>query len=142
MAEITYESIKPLIAKEQVQGSTMHCTFRCPVTGFSVEASAHISTERNVARDVADDVKRHVKSDILWQVRSGISNAVRRLFGGGSAGSIADSAAYTATSGMGSGGSQTTYTASEKRAAVVAAFNQVAGKFRWDDAAKRWVGAP
>jgi hypothetical protein len=43
---------------------------------------------------------------------------------------------------MGRGGSQTTYTASEKRAAVVAAFNQVAGKFRWDDAAKRWVGAP
>jgi len=143
MPEITYESIKPLIAKEELQGNAMSCTFKCPVSGTSVDASAAIQQNRSVGRNVAGEVKRSVKRSLFWQLQMVVSRFIGRLLGGGTGGYIAQQAAYSAMSATGGSRMSTSvsYSDAEKRAAVVAAFQQVAEKFKWDEAAGRWVAA-
>jgi len=142
MAELTYESIKPLIVKEEVQGSSMYCTFKCPVSGYRVDATASIQRAAGAARNVADSVKQSVKYSVMWQIRMAIYNFVRSLLGGGVAGQVGSQAAYAATSSIGSGSYQSTsYNAAEKQAAVVAAFQSVASNFKWDEAGRRWTHA-
>ena len=142
MPEVTYDAIKPLIAKEELQGSTMNCTFKCPVSGTSVDSTATVQVNRSVARNVAGEVKQSVKRSLFWQLQMALSRFIGRLLGGGTGGYIAQQAAYSATAGVGrSTMTSSSYTSAEKRAAVVAAFQQVADRFTWDEAAKRWVAA-
>jgi hypothetical protein len=91
---------------------------------------------------VAGQVARDVKRSIIWQLRMAFSSFMSRLFGGGTAGMIGSQAAYTATSAADQAmyrPQQVTYTDAEKRAAVVAAFRQVAGRFRYNDATRSWT---
>ncbi|MBM4036746.1 MAG: hypothetical protein FJ291_33855 [Planctomycetes bacterium] len=140
MPEITYASIRPLIAKERLEGSVMYCTFQCPVSGFSVDASAMV--QQSAGRQIAGQVGRDVKRSLIWQLRMAFTNFISRLFGGGTAGMIGSQAAYSATSAADQASyrpQQVTHTDAEKQAAVVAAFRQVASRFRYNEATRSWT---
>jgi len=143
MPEITYESIKPLIEREEVQGSTMSCTFRCPASDVSVEATAAIRRERGAAGQVADRAARSVKTTLLFRARSALSRAIGGILGYGVAGQlgrgVATAAADQAVRGAGSG--QPSFSEADRQAAVVAAFQTVASRFVWDPAQGRWIAA-
>ena len=141
MPEITYESIKPLIAKEELQGSTMRCTFKCPVSDFSVDASGQCRQERSVAGQVAAGAARSAKASLMWSLRGAVAGAVGRLLGSGIAGQVGRQAAYSATQGMtrSAMSSQVSYSEAQKQAAVVEAFKQVSSSFMWDARNSRWI---
>jgi len=140
MPEATYENLRPMLAKEELTGSTMRCTFKCPVSEFSIEASATVQQKKSAVGQAAGTVARSAKASMMWQLRSAVAGAVGRLLGGGIASQVGRQAAYSATTGMTrTGGGQASYSDAEKQAAVVAAFGQVASKFMWDAENSRWI---
>lgn len=143
MPEITYESLKSLIAREEAQGSTMLCTFRCPASQTEVEARAQMRKAPGAMGRVASRAKETVKRGLFFQARSALSRAIGGLLGHGMAGqmgrSVVHSAATEAT--RGSGAAQVTFSAAEKQSAVVAAFQSVASRFAWDADNSRWISA-
>ena len=142
MPEITYETVKPLLTKEEQQGGMMACTFTCPVSGFSVDASGSLRKTESAAGRVADQVKRSVKSSLFYSIRNAVSSAVGGLLGSGMAGRVGRQAVHSATSQAGgpAAGGQS-FSDADKQAAVVDAFNRVAAQFVWDDGDSRWTAA-
>lgn len=143
MPEITYESVQPLLASQQVQGGMIVCTFRCPESGVSVEARAHIQKTTSAAGRVAQRAKQTAKHTLLFQARSALSRAVGGLLGHGLAGQIGRGVAHSAATEAtrGSGTAAVTFSDAEKQAAVVAAFQSVAAQFAWDAKGGRWISA-
>ena len=144
MPELTYESVQPLIAKEEVQGGAMVCTFKCPASDFSIDARATIQKEHAAVDRITARAKQSAKSSLLYQARNALSMAVGGLLGRGMLGrvgrGVAYSAASEATRGHGGPGA-VTYSDAEKQAAVVVAFQTVASRFAWDAKNGRWISA-
>ena len=109
----------------------MRVSFRCPVSGHEVEASAALRAADSVGNRVAQSAKR----SLMWSVRSAIGSAVRRALGHGMLGSAASSAARDAMSG----GGGTRYSEEEKQDAVVRAFESVSSQFAWDAQNQRYI---
>ena len=143
MPEITYESIKPLIAKEEVQGGMMACTFQCPASGHQVDASAAIQRSQSAASRVGDRAKQTVKHSLLFQARNALSRAIGGLLGHGMLGQVGRGVAFSAATEAtrSRGAAQVSFSDAEKQAAVVAAFHSVAAKFVWDGKNRRWLSA-
>ena len=146
MPEITYETIKPLLAKEEERGGEMACTFTCPVSGVSVDASGAMHKAESAVGRVADQMKQSVKRSLFYSIRNAVTNAVGDLLGGGTAGRIGRQAAYSATGeaerrGSAGSGAGPSFSEAEKQAAVVEAFNKVAAQFVWDAENDRWIAA-
>lgn len=143
MAEITYESIKPLIAKEEVHGSTMVCTFRCPESGFEVEARAPLHKKQTAGSRVASRAKDTVKRNLLFQARTALSRAIGGILGRGTLGQMGRSVGHSAVTEAtrGGGSSEVSYSDAEKREAVVDAFQTVSSRFAYDAENERWISA-
>lgn len=139
MSAITYQNVAPLIVEARPSGRSMRFTFQCPVSGTRVQAShtfQHAPTFGSQASAIAERA-------VMYEVRRGISNTLRSMFGynvvGRVAGDIASSAMGQATQGSQMG--QATYSEADKQAAAVAAFTQVQSQFVWDPKNGRWVSA-
>lgn len=134
MSQISYNTIHPLIVHAEQQGTAMRVTFRCPVSGQEVHASAGLRAANTIGNRVAGTAKRN----LMWSVRGAIAGAVRRAFGHGMLGSMAAGAARDA---MSAGESNLRFSDSEKQEAIVRAFASVSSQFAWDAQNGRFISA-
>jgi uncharacterized tellurite resistance protein B-like protein len=112
----------------------MRVSFRCPVQGTEVSASAPLRKDDSLGSRVADRTKRRIG----WGMKSALASTVRRAVGYGMAGSVASSAVYGATEGVGNNQS---FSEAEQQAAIVQAFESVRSQFAWDAANNRFISA-
>lgn len=137
-ADFSYEKIQPLVAAADVWGSQVSCTFRCPTTGATAQATANMES---LAGKIAGSAFESAKQNIWWGVRNAISSAIWKSAGSGILGRAANDAAYTAMGSVNVAGGAKQYSEKDRQEAIVAAFKSVAGSFRWDEAGGRWMGA-
>jgi len=133
MAEVTYDQLKNNIAEEEVNGSTVTVTFKCPVTEKLYHAVATMRPEKGVAANV----KKQAKNELLYAARRGLRGLLRGVLGGGRVGYAAGNAAARSVPQAGS----PTFGRASREAAVVEAFEAVAPELAWDDARKAFVDA-
>lgn len=135
MAPISYNTVRPLITREQIEGRTLHVEFTCPVSGHTVPADSAISAPPSAS----DQVKHRAKRAFLQSVRGPIANAIRQAFGystvGRMAGDVASQVAYSATSAR----STMPFSDAQKQAAALDAFRKVAGEFSWSEEREAFV---
>ena len=93
----TYAQIQPLVAQQQLQGSTVHVVFQCPVTG------EHESSTGPVRKGKASAFLQGMKGRAMSQLRWSLANMVRSALGGGYLGRTGSTMVHEATSGTTSG---------------------------------------
>jgi uncharacterized tellurite resistance protein B-like protein len=136
MPEVTYENIQANLVSAKQDGSSMRCSFKCPVSGETVESSGGIQKGRGLG-----DMARHsVKRNLFSQVRWGIARAIRSALGYGLAGRVAGDVAGTAV-GNAMNQHATSFSEEEKKVAVVQAFENIQSRFVWDAKNDRWMSA-
>ena len=134
MSQSIYQTIQPLIAHAEQQGSTMRVVFRCPVSGYETQASAGLRHESSMGSRMASSVKR----SLMWSVRSAIASAVRSAFGHGIVGNVVAGASREAVQ---AGEEKLRYSEDDKRDAIERAFQSVSDRFAWDAQQGRYVAA-
>ncbi|WMX14341.1 TerB family tellurite resistance protein [Aureispira sp. CCB-E] len=115
--EITYESIKPYILEEKVDGSKVLCKFQVENQVFDSVAHIKTSTADGTAR-----VKKMVTNTALGRLRSSVLRVLRKAVGGGFAGT-AVSMAGNEMLRQGTDGLKVSK--KDKEAAVVRAFEKI-----------------
>lgn len=140
--EITYESIKPIIIKEELEDQLMVVHFKAD--GQEQHIVGHGAMPLAAKKVVANAAATAVKQGVIQQAISFLSGLVGGAIGGG-AGSIASSATsqtgYAAANQAGSNDdvvSKIDDTPANRHAAVVAAFNTIKAHFVWDEATGKW----
>ncbi len=139
MSNVTYEQIQPLLTKEELQGSTMSCAFKCPVSDQVVEANGTVRVQRQDG--LAAKAKTSFKRNLLSSVRRSVMGAVSGALGHGIFGRTGREVAGGAMSGVQKNANQPKMTDVDKQAAVVDAFKSVLSKFAWDAENNRWISA-
>lgn len=134
MSQITYEMVQPLVAEATQDGSTMRVTFRCPLSGQTVEARGTLQAANTMGSRVARSAKR----GLLRSLRSALSRTIRNTLGYGVVGQVASDASRGA---MTDSGSSPSYSDADRQAAVVRAFESVATVFAWDPQNNRYISA-
>ncbi len=137
MQDITYESIKALIKKEEMQGSTLYCTFACDETGITADGSAAVrqGTGSAMMQTVRDSASRN----LMFQIKRSVAQSIHSMFGYSLLGNLGRDLVYSTTSGR-SSTNQHVFSDAEKQEAAVEAFRAVSNRFRWDTTKSRWVG--
>lgn len=124
----TYAQIEPLIYSAEPEGSTMYCEFALPDSADIFSAKATIRRNSSATSAVTNTVKR----SLVNEARRAASRLLSGVFGGGFLGRTArstfNSAASSTARDMTSGPSK-----SDKEAAIVEAFNQVAKHFSFNN---------
>ena len=134
MSRPEFSSIQPLIVAEQVTGSTVEVTFRCPSTNVEAKVSTSIRKQNTLKAETERQIKRGV-----WRgLRRAVSSAIRDALGSGTAGRVVDNIARSTLNQKSQFSNRAT--SSEVREAVIDAFESVSNKFRWDVASNAWVG--
>jgi tellurite resistance protein len=128
--EITYESIKPLILEERLEGSTMHCKFK--VEGEVFEAKNAVRVD---STNTGNKIKSMVRLNLISRMRSSLMRVIRSAVGGGVAG---NTAAMVGNEVVRSKTSGTNYSASDKKNAVVEAFDRISFNFYYDEESSSW----
>jgi tellurite resistance protein len=134
MSQSIYETIQPLIAHAEQQGSTMRVVFRCPASGYEAEASAGLRQGSSMGNRMAGSVKR----SLMWSVRNVIASAVRSAFGHGIVGNVVAGASREAVH---AGEEKLRYSEDDRRDAIERAFQSVSDRFVWDAQQGRYVAA-
>jgi tellurite resistance protein len=134
MSQSIYETIQPLIAHAEQQGSTMRVVFRCPVSGYETEAGAGLRQSSSMGSRMAGSVKR----SLMWSVRSAIASAVRSAFGHGIVGNVVAGASREAVQ---AGEEKLRYSEADQRDAIERAFQSVSDRFVWNAQQGRYVAA-
>ncbi|HNT74180.1 MAG TPA: hypothetical protein PKH77_04065 [Anaerolineae bacterium] len=137
MTEMTYHAIKPLLAREEVRGRGVYCTFRCPVSGFSINASATI--EFSAGQQIADRAQKTIKRRMLSTARSAVTRSITKALGHNLLGQLGRDLTHTASMEITRKATQPAVSSAMREAAVVAAFEKVAGRFVWDKTHQRWI---
>lgn len=133
MSEVSHTTIESLIASSDVKGNKIDVLFRCPVTG--VEASSTAPLKK--LGDMKSKMTRSVKKNVWSGLRRSATRAVSDTLGKGMAGKIAKDLTST---GLKEAEKNSAFSELEIQAAIVAAFESVRARFRWDDASEMWVG--
>jgi len=133
MPEITYDAITPLIEQEDVSGSSVTVTFRCPVSGRQIRSSA------SIVQDQSGRVGQAVKRSLWQNMRWSLARVVRSVMGYGVAGEVGSAVAYTAMAGAEQ--RQWEPTKEQVKQATVDAFRSAQNQFAWDPSGQRWVAA-
>lgn len=133
MSELTYEKLKNNIAEEEVNGSQVSVTFKCPVT----EKLHHAVATMRPSTGAAANVKKQAKNELLYAAKRGLRGLLRGVLGGGRAGAVAGNVAAQSVPNAGAA----TYDKAAQQAAVVQAFEAVIANFAWDEAQKAFVDA-
>jgi tellurite resistance protein len=132
MSEITYQELSGLIAHQEVKGSRVEVTFRCPKTGVSQTSTAGIQRGRDLGNLAVSGVKQE-----LWRsLRNGIMRAISSLLGGGMMGRVGRQVGNEVVRNAGQGAR---HTGADVENAVVAAFVRVQNQFRREGSG--WVAA-
>jgi uncharacterized tellurite resistance protein B-like protein len=131
MPVVTWELVKPLIARSDVGGNHVQAVFACPVSGEEVHASAPIRRSQGSA------LKQEVKQSLWRNIRWSLSRMMYSTFGYGVGGAIGQAVADGAMSAASSSG----FSEDEIRASMVDAFKSVQTRFAWDDSNQRFVSA-
>ena len=137
----TYEQIKPLIKKEELEGQQMKVSFQAIGQDRAIDAIGVMIP------DQGDMMKGVAKSAVKQGIFSAIIGSVSRLIGG-SIGGVAGNVARTATSQVGyvaarsandtSNMMQVKDTPENRQKAVVSAFESVATFYEYDAGANKW----
>ncbi len=129
----TYDNLEPLVASVEEERDGVVVTFRCPVTGTEAQARAAYGKD-----GFATKAGRVAKAGAMDRVRIGIVRKVQQ-----STGALGQLGLGLGTQAAGKrfGGRDRPAKHSEKaiEGGVVAAFEEVAEDFRWDDDGERWV---
>ena len=135
--EITYEKIKHLIVKEEVEGSMIKVSFK------AANQDVPIDTVAAVAPDQSKIMKSVGKSAVKSSVTSGGISWLGRIFGGligGTGGSIARSAANSAGSAVASNQMQndmnkamSDFSDADKQTAIAKAFEPYLTMYDWNE---------
>lgn len=115
--EITYESIKPYILEEKIEGTKVNCVFK--IDGETFEAYSNVKSN---TKDGATRVKKMVTNTAIGRARSMVLRVLRKAVGGGFAGT-AVSMAGNEVLRQGTDGLKVSK--GDKQAAVVRAFEKI-----------------
>lgn len=127
--EVTYEALRPIIVREELDRSTMHCVFSVEGQEFESNATVRKSSETgNRVRNIAT-------RSVLRQVRSTFNRVLRRALGGGVVGSIGQQMSNTVISDK---TREFSFSKADKEAAVVKAFQKISANFYYDEQSDRW----
>ncbi|HSP77752.1 MAG TPA: hypothetical protein VLQ93_04450, partial [Myxococcaceae bacterium] len=91
MAAPTYESIQPNLRSASQEGSTLRCTFHCPVSGEVVESQGTLRREKGLKDVAVDSVKRSAFYSLRHAVYRAVHGALGHGFLGRAAGEVASS---------------------------------------------------
>ncbi|BDS13503.1 tellurite resistance TerB family protein [Aureispira anguillae] len=116
--EITYESIRPYILEEKVEGSKVLCKFQIDNQVF--ESAGYIKMANN---DGKARVTRMVTNTALGRLRSTVLRVLRKAVGGGFAGTAVSMAGNEV---MRQGTDGFKHSKKDKEKAVIAAFEKIA----------------
>lgn len=123
--EITYESIKPYILEEKVDGSKVNCKFQIESEVF--EAFSNVKTN---AKDGTARVKKMLTNTALGRARSMVLRVLRKAVGGGFAGTAVSMAGNEV---MRQGTDGLKVPKADKEAAVVRAFEKISLELAYED---------
>jgi tellurite resistance protein len=135
MSRPTWDNVSPLVAEARPSGRSVQVTFRCPVSGTTVSARANAAATAGLA----DKAGKVVKRSLLWSLRGAVSSLVRGIFGYGILGRLAGDLAYSAVSEVTRETGGHDLSESERRNAILAAFETVRNRFVWDRERGAWV---
>ena len=131
MQQLDYDAIKPLVAQSAQEGDQLVCTFRCPVSGESVQARAALK-HGGLGGEFADRAQKRAVRGLKWRLASAVRGALGGGILGGAAGDVARSM-------LGNVGDQGSYSDEEKQQATVAAFESVRSHFVWTGGRRGWI---
>jgi hypothetical protein len=134
MSALNYESIRPLIASEQVRANTVYCTFRCPVTGFLVESRSEIPPWLVADLQVLPrkgEPESVTENGFFDKGRSAVFGALAQMFGREKG---TDSPITIET--------DPEHAPLELQKAVLQAFRQVRHLFQWNEQVGQWESLP
>ncbi|CAG5083158.1 hypothetical protein [Parvicella tangerina] len=141
---ITYESIKPLIKSESLEGGNqMKVSFQAEGMAAPIQAVGMMMADQD---EMMKNVKKQaVKQGIMSSIISSASSFLGGLIGGvggRAASSAASTAAYsmTSSSSMGQDMMNAKDTPENRQKAVVAAFQTVQTYFEYDSTNGTWKG--
>jgi len=137
----TYEQIRPLIKKEELEGQQMKVSFQ------AIDQEAPIDAIGVMIPEKSDMMKNVAKSAVKQSIFSTIIRSISGLVGG-AIGGAAGSAARSATSQVGYAAARSTNDSSSmmqvkdtpenRQKAVVSAFESVAAFYEYDASANKW----
>lgn len=129
--EISYSSIKPYILEETFENATARCKFQIEEEIYEANAGLRISTENRGAHNI----KNMARNTIIGRLRTMLTQVIRKVTGGGLVGNIASMAAQeTVRQNV----SNTSYSASDKEKAVVAAFKTIVHNLYFHEDSRTW----
>jgi hypothetical protein len=132
---ITYDMIKPNVAKVTTNGSAVQVFWKCAETGKDMGQS---TAQQQADNSVGGKVVTSVKKSVFREIGFGLVNLISSFLGN-SAGRVARDATYSASSQYQSNVSATSnYNESTKRAAIVQAFKEVEPWFNWSEDKKQF----
>lgn len=129
--EISYSSIKPYILEEIFENSTARCKFQIEDEIYEASAGIRISAENRGTHNI----KNMARNTIMGRLRTMLSQVVRKVTGGGMLGNIA---AMATQETVRQNVSSTSYSASDKEKAVVAAFKSIAHNLYYNENTRTW----
>jgi hypothetical protein len=129
MSKVTYDNIEPNIAEVDVNGANVKVTWKCPVSGRIVGDS---QADMKAAGGTTRAARTHVQRTLLAEAVTAFNRFIQSLFGT-TAGKVAVAASGAVRTGVEQSMAKPVYTPAAEHEAVVAAFRQVEGKFRWDE---------
>ena len=135
MEDISYENVKPNVARAEAAGTQMNCTFRCPVTSTEVQSSAAIPKPSAMADKLGGIAKKSVTRSLKYKV----AGLVRGVLGRGMLGRAGGDMVREALKNVGVDAGEASE--DQKQAAVVDAFRNVQTQFTWDAKNNRWISA-
>ena len=126
MAEITYESVEPLLKAAEEHPDHLRCTFACPITGGEVTSLGALAKGVEL-----EDVCPGSDEGLLGSLQSALSG----LFS-----SVLEGARLVEVT-RAPDAEHEPFTDSERKAGIVQAFRAVANQFVWDPRTERWISA-
>ncbi len=127
---LTYTSIQPLLAATRQEGASLVCQFQAPGSHTVVEARATVRTTPR-QNTLADSVKRNMLEGVKRMVYQGI----RQLLGYGA---LAQTGSDLVNTVLTESNLKPAFSEADKQAAVLEAFQSVAGQFVYDNEKKEW----
>ncbi|CAM2068154.1 TerB family tellurite resistance protein [Sulfidibacter corallicola] len=132
MQDATIENVRPLLASQHADGSTVQCIFRCPVSGDTFEASGQMIRSPESTNSVQSSMKRGLK----YGMGRALNRVMRNVFGYNPLANIATDAARQAVNNV---KTYSDFTENERNEAILRAFHKVAHRFVWDPKRSAWV---
>ena len=134
-----YNSIKPLIEKEEVRRDSVTVTFTCSETGVSHTSSAAI--EQKKSSQIMENAKKTAKRSLLRSAKRSLTRTISQALGHGVLGRVGrDIASSALNTAAGSHSSDSSVPDDIKEQAVTQAFEQVSSYFTYNKELGKWVG--